>query len=361
MKQNANLLTVKQPQISDVVSAFELLSKKAKGYLNDKAQTDHSFCKKASPFEVERITEQAFKEVCFEPFVASDIRLVSGHTFPDIIAGKNFGIEVKTSTTGGWKSTGSSIIESTRSEDIKKVYMLFANLSGELAQFECKPYEQCLSGIAVTQSPRYTIDMNVEETIFDKINVSYDAFRKMSETDKISKVRQYYIEKSRREHRLEMPWWMGDSTNINISIYNDKDTKTKDSIMKQIYILFPETLNGDTADGYKKASLWLCNRYSLLCYNMRDVFSAGGKLTTINGKRIPKPYPAVVKRLLKYREDIESILKHPTSTLLSDIKEIWNQQINVDKLYETWLDKVEKQFVSSGIDIRKHLENHDTE
>ena len=92
-----------------------------------------------------------------------------------------------------------------------------------------------------------------------------------------------------------------DYQGVKLAIGISYDTKTKDYIMKQIYILFPETLYGDTADGYKKASLWLCNRYSLLCYNMRDVFSAGGKLTTINGEKIPKPYPAVVKRLLKYR------------------------------------------------------------
>lgn len=361
MKNDVNILTVKQPQISDVASAFDVLSKKAKGYLNDKAKADHTFCKKASPFEVEQITEHAFKDVCFEPFVASDIRLVSGHTFPDIIAKNHFGIEVKTSTTGGWRSTGSSIIESTRSEDIKKIYMLYANLSGDMAQFECKPYEQCLSGIAVTHSPRYTIDMNVEETIFDKIKVSYDTFRQMNESEKISKVRQYYIEKAKKENKFEMPWWMGSSTNINISIYNDQESRTKEKIMKQIYILFPETLYGDTADGYKKASLWLCNRYSLLCYNMRDVFSAGGTLKTINGKKIPIPYPAVVRRLLKYREDIECILKHPTNILLNDIKEIWNHDINENDLYDTWLEKVEKQFASSGIDIRKHLENHDTE
>jgi hypothetical protein len=54
-------------------------------------------------------------------------------------------------------------------------------------------------------------------------------------------------------------------------------------------------------------------------------------------------------------------LKHPTNILLNDIKEIWNHDINENDLYDTWLEKVEKQFASSGIDIRKHLENHDTE
>ena len=38
MKNDVNILTVKQPQISDVASAFDILSKKAKGYLIDKAK-----------------------------------------------------------------------------------------------------------------------------------------------------------------------------------------------------------------------------------------------------------------------------------------------------------------------------------
>ena len=234
-----------------------------------------------------------------------------------------------------------------------------SNLSGEYAQFDCKPYEQCLSGIAVTHSPRYLIDMNVDETIFEKINIPYDTFRTLKESEKINRVRHYYIDKARSEGKVEMPWWMGGSTEVNISMYNDQSIQRKEMIKKQMFILFPELLYGNTSEGYKKAAFWLCNRYSLLCYNMRDTFSAGGQTKTINGVRLANPYPGVVGRILTYRKDIEAMLKHPTIQLYEDICEYWDFDYDEINLYESWIDIVEKQFSISNINIRKHIENYD--
>lgn len=361
MKRIPNIVSVKQPQISQIDSSFKELTQRAKGWLNDKALADNSFCKNISPFEVERVTERAFKEVCFAPFVESDIKLVSGHTFPDIIAGNNYGIEVKTSSKGGWKSTGSSIVESTRAEDVKKVYMLFANLSGDYAEFECKPYEQCLSGIAVTHSPRYLIDMQGQETIFDKIATTYDDFRILKEADKIGLVRSYYIQKAKKEGKIEMPWWMGDSTKINLSIYNDQPIAIKNDIIIRSLILFPELLYGNnTNNGYKKAALWLCNRYSLLCYNMRDAFSAGGQVLSINGEKLKKPYPKIVGKILRNLKHIETLLKYPDDEIYQDICEYWDNVPNKNKLYQEWKNIVAKQYEGTGIPILKHIENKDT-
>ena len=39
--------------------------------------------------------------------------------------------------------------------------MLFGKLGGKTAEFKCRPYEDCLSDIAVTHSPRYLINMEL--------------------------------------------------------------------------------------------------------------------------------------------------------------------------------------------------------
>ena len=51
---------------------------------------------------------------------------------------------------------------------------------GSPIEFRARAYEECLSEVVVTHSPRYLIDMNLEKgkTIFDKINISYDTLRK---------------------------------------------------------------------------------------------------------------------------------------------------------------------------------------
>jgi len=95
------------------------------------------------------------------------------------VAQNYYGIEVKTTTQNHWKTTGNSMLESTRVENVERIFMLFAKLASPI-EFRCRPYEEVLSEVVVTHSPRYLIDMNLEKgkTIFDKIKMPYDTFRK---------------------------------------------------------------------------------------------------------------------------------------------------------------------------------------
>ncbi len=178
------------------------------------------------------------------------------------------------------------------------------------------------------------------------MKTDYEDFRQLEESEKISKVREYYIQKARKEHKVEMPWWMGeaDITNVNLSFYNDLKPCEKDDLTARTFILFPSVFSQNSSLGYKEVALWLCNHYSLLCYNMRDSFSAGGKMTILNGKKLEKPYPQVVKRLLEYREQIESLLKHPDENLLRDIKEYWSDKNEELDFLKRWKLLVEKAF-----------------
>lgn len=76
------------------------------------------------------------------------------------------------------------------------------------AEFKCRPYDQVLSGITVTHSPRYLIDMMLKEgdSIFDKMGTTYDELR--TSPHSISQVRSYYREKT--NPNKEMPWWLTD-------------------------------------------------------------------------------------------------------------------------------------------------------
>ena len=109
----------------------------------------------------------------------NSIEVIGGQKFPDIVAKRFYGIEVKTTTQNHWKTTGNSVLESTRVEDVERIFMLFGKL-GKPIEFRCRAYEECLSEVVVTHSPRYLIDMNLEEgkTIFDKIKTPYDTLRK---------------------------------------------------------------------------------------------------------------------------------------------------------------------------------------
>ena len=128
--------------------------------------------------DIHRYLTESAKETIFE----NNIELISGQRFPDIVAyvnrNKAYGVEVKTTKQNKWKSVGSSIFEGTRVEDVQKIQLLFAKLVNPI-EFKCRSYEECLYDVAITHSPRYLIDMNIEkeESIFHKIGVTYDELR----------------------------------------------------------------------------------------------------------------------------------------------------------------------------------------
>ena len=65
-------------------------------------------------------------------------------------------------------------METLRESEIEKVFLLFGRLSAPEIDFRCKPYEECLSEIAVTHSPRYLINMDMhgsDMTIFEKMGI----------------------------------------------------------------------------------------------------------------------------------------------------------------------------------------------
>lgn len=154
---------------------------------------------------------------------------------------------------------------------------------------------------------------------------------------------------------------MGESTNVNLSIYNDASLEMKRDLGVRSYILFPSLFAADTSYAYKCVAMWLCNRYSLLCYNMRDVFSAGGKMRTLNGKPLKTPYPGAVGKLLNRHECIEALLKHPDNEILEDIHDYWDKHHHFD-LYNTWVQMIESVFADNpemkDVNIRWLLENH---
>ena len=332
-------------------------------YMNKTASQNPVGYKKMSGSDVEELSCSSMKTVAPRVGMPEDrIVLVSGHVFPDIILHTyNYGVEIKSTQKDAWTSTGSSIVESSRSEEADRIYMLFGKLGGE-PEFRCKPYQQCLSNIAVTHAPRYLIDMNLddESNIFSKMDTEYDKFRVLPETDKISKVRQYYIAKAKAEHKYEMPWWMGETTNVNLSFYNDIGTEKKSEIQARACILFQSLYSKSSKDRYRPIALWLCNNYSLLCPNMRDEFSAGGQCTIINGKLLKRPYPHIVQEILNNQERIKSLLLSPDEDLLMGIHDFWDFVYDPKDLYNSWLSMLETSFKEnpqlSFVPIRKLLE-----
>ena len=108
--------------------------------------------------------------------------------------------------------------------------MLFGKMSTPV-EFMCRPYEDCLSEVVVTHSPRYLIDMNLRkgETIFDKLDVLYDTLRK--QPNPIKTILNYY----RKQLKAGDDVWYLDqdstkSTGLIIKMWNNLSIKRANRI-----------------------------------------------------------------------------------------------------------------------------------
>lgn len=263
MNKIPNIISIRGFDVEKADIAFKNLMNLSEDYLNELTKRNHNLFKKSYGNELEEVALNALKEVSSRtPFRKENIVLVSGSRFPDIVAEKHYGVEVKSTKENTWRSTGSSIVENTRISDITRIYLLFGKLGGEFVEFKCRPYEDCLSNIAVTHSPRYLIDMELdnrnEKTIFEKIGVPYDKFRVMEENKKIEFLRGYYKERAKEKGKMSMPWWMGteNSTKVEISFFSDLSNEEKEFLKARKFILFPCVFQRE----YKPVALWLCNR-----------------------------------------------------------------------------------------------------
>src|SRR3989344_5879922 len=213
------------------------------------------------------------------------------HAFPDIVANKYFGVEVKMTEKDHWFSTGNSILESSRVEDIKRIYIMFGKFGGKL-DIRYRLYQECLPEISVTHSPRYRINMDLSsgKSIFDKIGVDYDTLR--NDLNPIQKIKDYYRSQLKEGEELWRIDQDGDDKAVSpiIKPFRGLSAKEKENFVVEAMILFPEMF-GNSSTKFERAAAYLIAEYNAVSANLRDLFTAGGqiKLKVKKGKNVVVP------------------------------------------------------------------------
>jgi hypothetical protein len=262
------------------------------------------------------------------------IELISGQKFPDIIANKYYGVEVKTTKQNHWTTTGNSVLEGTRVDGIERIFMFFGKMISPI-EFKCRPYEECLSEVVVTHSPRYLINMDLAEgeTIFDKLSVPYNTLRKTS--NPIKPIIEYYRQFLKPGEEV---WWMDQedvkSTGFIIKLWNNLSINTRREMMVKSMVFFPEIFS-NRPDKFNRLAVWLINFQGIVCPNIRDVFTAGGQ-GSIDWKE--KQYfgiPRIIIKMMNSLSEIETLLQESEKETL---KEYWNIKPKDNK--STWIHLV---------------------
>lgn len=367
MNTENNIIAIRKRDISLAHEAFVELMSNTEKILNKEARENPKKYKSLTSSSLEPCAVEKIKMACANsPFDANEVKLISGQRFPDIVADKYYGIEVKSTKEDHWTSTGSSIVETTRVEYVDDIYMLFGKLGGDVPEFKCRPYQDVLYDIAVTHSPRYLINMELDttDTIFSKMGTTYDDFR--TSPDSISLVRKYYRERAEKKNRQEMPWWITSDNvecahSFNIKLWNSLELCEKRELQTKCMILFPEALNpARSQTKYNNITLWLCSYNQIVNPNIRDLYSAGGKITHVNGKRLKQPVAQVFNIIVEYSDEIKALLRHPSSELLMMIKDFNPILLNGKDMYESWLKICCTFAKENGVPLREWIDDKPT-
>lgn len=314
------------------LSQFDELLSLTISNLNDKSLKTPSEIGSLIGTKLEPYVKDLMSEIAEGTPFENSIELISGQKFPDILAKKYFGVEVKTTTQNHWKTTGNSIFEGTRVDGVERIFMLFGKLAAPI-EFKYRPYEDCLSDIVVTHSPRYQIDMElpVGATIFDKIDTTYDELRNLE--NPIVPIVDYYKSKLKPGDNL---WWIDQSneksSNLIVKMWNNLSPNEKKEIIIQAFIFFPEILSNSPTK-FSRVALWLVTVKGVVCPNVRDLFTAGGKEEYISadGRLI------VPKVFFKLIENLNEIVNELSSTPSEVLSEFWEVPIRRGNFLSTWI------------------------
>ena len=325
---------------------FQRLMKKTDAFLNKDAKNHESYYQKRKAQLLEEDVRDALEACAKGTKFEKTIQLISGAQFPDIQIKNFYGVEVKSTIKNHWTSTGSSILESTRDTNIHRIYMTFGKL-GHPVEFRSRPYEECLSEIAVTHYPRYKINMELKkgETIFDKIGVSYDELRKLD--NPVEPVSNYYKSKLKPGEKL---WWASDSTiddqtvPMTVKLFSRLEPDEQEKIRCMLYALFPQIL-GKGNDKYNEPALYLMTRFGIVNPSFRDMFSAGGQEELPLRTGVLVRMPAAFGRIAKNKDLIKETLDETSEKALS---ENWGIPVHSKNKLLQWIDLCASKYASTN-------------
>ena len=331
------------------------------------SQYDYKFLCKHQGAAFEPLLIDVLEQSCLSLSIQNivSIELVSGHRFPDIVihtTENKLGIEVKTSRGKGWATLGGSIFESTRVAEVDCIYVFFANFSRpEHTQFRFAPIDECISDVVITHKPRYAIDLDTQQTFFQKANVSYPQLQQAQ--NPFALIRKYMKQKAGGNIEL---WWVTDDESSDFELeqlgpqsirhFSHLNKYDKTSIIDELYALFPEVLSTSTQK-YEKLALYLVAKKGIVHTSLRDTFSAGGKYI-FNGIEVPKYFKTITDN--ERLKNIADCLQQLPEDI---INEYWQTQSSDNRL-NVWLEKVSQQIQSNDKlcdNIRPQLITHITE
>ena len=296
--------------VDNVVATLHTIAKEDAEYITS--------CKSGDDFEL-RVVDAAKRTLASMELSASVLHTPGSHAFPDIIIefsdGDKYGIEVKSSTAAkakSWKINGNSVMGSTRDDSVIETYIVFGKTAPSVLDFKARKYDECISNVVVTHSPRYLIDLDLpeNETFFDVSGISYKQIT--SSDNPVGLITRYF------QSQGQKAWWLSESTPAAVKMFSDLNEAEQTQCFGYGLAHFPELFERNR-NKYKRLTIWLATEKSIVSPSMRDDFSAGGQVDLVLAGRAYYKLPKIFQRLIDYKDAlIKALNAADADSLCSD-------------------------------------------
>ncbi|MEC1258945.1 hypothetical protein P9D34_00535 [Bacillus swezeyi] len=277
-------------------------------------------------------------------FNVSNVEHNGSHSFPDLkVTFSNntiYGVEIKFSASGNWKSKGNSVFESLSNKEsddtaYKDIFVFFGRkpkTKEDIQNIEIKfaTYGSSIDKIEVTHSPRFSINMNQKESDLTKLfglDNTYTDFRVKSNEEKNKLLRMYFqkVTKQSASDKWYMPNLADEDLSVEPLLFSSLNNAQKQQIIAESFILFPFDLFKRRAD-YINVASYMISKHFVYSTALRDPFSASGK-TIILEKDIK--YPHILMTFYNHKMKIKEVLRNPPSENFErDCYKSWGKALN---------------------------------
>jgi hypothetical protein len=254
------------------------------------------------------------------------------HAFPDIRA-NGFGVEVKATNKDSWQGVGNSVFEGMRDKAVKDIYVIFGKMGG-MPSVRWGRYEDKITHVRISHAPRFCLDMDKAEPLFEKMKISYDEFCVLPATDKMDYVRKYARSRAKPGERI---WWIEDENSkgipLAVRLYMRLPQAEKIQLRAEGTLLCPQVVGGSRQkDKYNDVALFFLTYHNVFCPQTRDLFSAG----SVAGKERGGNYLARALKKIE-KEMREAALRLPSELFV----EYWGKNVAPEKRIKEWLKRAD--------------------
>lgn len=261
--------------------------------------------------------------------------------FPDIVMGE-YGVEVKFTVADSWRSIANSVLETQRAEGVRYIYIVFGKMGGT-PEVRWGEYEASVVHVRTSHVPRFEIEiatdpMAARESLFSRMGIHYDDFRRLGMAEKMKYIRAY----ARKLHPDGRLWWIEDNAEehtlpIQARLYTNLTTEEKTRLRAEAALVCPKIVrSGRDRTKYDDVVLFLLTYHGVLCHQARDLFSAG---SVANPKNDDEGGFYIERALLLIQDEMKKAALEMDDAVFV---EYWGESVPPGKRISRWLEKADE-------------------